>query len=166
MTDEDLYAVHQPSLLRLFEAQARGKERVRLLEILEAEQQRCDREAGRRPRASNTTQGRRAAAMAAAINLLVPGNPWIDRDDECFASIAGSCDVVELYRYDPPTEPDEMPVRLLAIDGATDLVATVYMELDHAHDLGRALLDLVAQIRAERASRAASVPDQPAVADG
>jgi len=152
MTEEDLYAVHQPSLLRLFEAQARGKERVRLLEILEAEQQRCEREAGRRPRASNTMQGRRAAAMAAAIDLLVPGNPWIDRDDECFASITGSCDVVELYRYDAPTEPDEMPVRLLAIDGAVDVAATVYMTLEDADELGHHLIRLVESIRAARES--------------
>jgi len=150
MSDNDLYAIHQPSLLRLFEAQARVKERVRLLEILEAEQQRCGLEAGRLPRASNTAPGRRAAAMAAAINLLVPDNPWIDRDDECFASITGSCDVVELYRYDPPTEPDEMPVRLLAIDGAVDVTATVYMTLEDADELGHHLIRLVESIRAAR----------------
>lgn len=151
--------VGTPGLLRAVLAAARHDERVRLLDHLRTAHIQAEREAAARRsnKPANTVEGRRAAGLAAAIELL-EGRAAVE-PGEPYAYIIGPCDSVEVYVYDEPDSDgveEGAPVRIVTLDGADDTTAAAYLPLDDAEQLFREGLDLVARIRQRHAQRQAA----------
>lgn len=152
--------VTTPGLLRAVRAEARHDERVRLLDQLRTAHIQAEREAAARRsnKPANTAEGRRAAGLAAAIELLEDRAAAVE-PGEPYAYINGPCDSVELYVYDEPDSDgveEAAPVRIVTLDGADDTTAAAYLPLDDAEQLFREGLDLVARIRQRHAQRQAA----------
>jgi hypothetical protein len=147
---------YDPGLLRAVRAEARREQRTRMLDQLRMAQHHADQAADATggQHAQLTREGRRAAGLAAAIELLEEAEPELG--DE-WARITGDVDGVDLYWYDPPDEdePEGYPVRLVVSDGADLVTAAAYLTLEEAEQAGTELLALVAARRRDRIDRAA-----------
>lgn len=145
--------VTEAGVLRGVRSEARQGERTRILDELRVAVDRAAREAtvASRSKPESTAAGRRAAGLRAAVELVEEVEPGYVGEE--WAAV-GSHDSVEIHYYDPPEEPDELPVRLVANDNADAVTACVYLSLDEAEQVFRDGLGLVEKLRRERAERA------------
>jgi hypothetical protein len=155
-----------PGILRALRAEARDVERERvrrLLEDAEADNLRRARESGSR-KPESTGHGRRATGMREALELLESAGRTSYAGDHAggiYAVMNAACDSVELYQYDPTEEVEEMPVRVVVVDGADNTMASAYLNLDEAEQIFTDGLALVEQIRRRRAERASPSDGEP-----
>lgn len=150
--------VTTPGILRAMRAEAREVERERvrrLLEEAEANNLRHARESGSK-KPESTGYGRRATGIREALELLDTAGKTAFAGDMAglvYAVLNSACDSVELYEWDPVDEVEEMPVRLVVVDGADSTMASAYLNLDEAEQIFRDGLALVELIRRRRAER-------------
>lgn len=144
--------VTEAGVLRSVRSEARQDERTRILDELRMAATRAEQEAAATgsSKAPLTASGRRAAGLLAAIELVKDIEPTYVGEE--WAAV-GSFDSVEIHWYDPPEDPDELPVRLVANDNADSVTACVYLSIDEAERLFRDGLGLVDKLRRERAER-------------
>ena len=139
MTDGPTGELSNPEsgVLRAYRAEAARAERTRLLDMLRL--------------ASGRGSYRTAVKLIEAQSGTTfdadsgPGTLW--------SSVSGECDSVEMYEFNEAEAdgtPDPMPVRLVVVDGATDVVASAFLSLDEAERAFTDGLQLVRKIRKQR----------------